>query len=706
MPTPAHPQHPSEHPSASTGDGPVRLFSTSPVALIEIDNPPVNATSQAVRAGLLVALGEADRNPQIAAVVLACAGRTFVAGADIREFGQPPREPHLPDVINAIEACSKPVVAAIHGTALGGGCEIALACHARVMEPGAALGLPEVKLGLVPGAGGTQRLPRLVGMEAAIDLVSSGRTVKAAEALRLGLVDRLSDRDLRTDAMDLAREMIGKPPRRTGEQPVTGMDAQAAVAKVAEIRRKARGAEAPGRAAELVLLAASLPLAEGMAREREAFLELRSSEQSAALRHAFFAEREVMRVPGLDNVAPRPIQKVGIIGAGTMGSGIAIAFADAGFDVKVVETNEQALAAGKARISDIYDKQVVSGRLTTAARDERLALIGYEIGTTSLSDRDLVVEAVFEDLEVKRSLFRDLDAILTPGAVLATNTSYLDVGLIADATARPADVLGLHFFSPANVMKLVEIVRTDATAADVVATGLAIAKRLRKVPVVCRVCDGFVGNRILTRYRQQAEYLLEEGALPHEVDAAMEAFGFPMGPFAVSDLAGLDIAWARRKRLAATRDPRERYVDVADRLCEAGRFGRKTGAGWYRYEGGKREPDPFVTALIEEASQRRGLTRRAISAAEIQARLRAAMVNEACKILDERIVERPLDVDVVMMHGYGYPAWRGGPLFEADRVGLKAILDHVNERARLDGPGWEPASGLVSRAASGARFYP
>ncbi|QRM30176.1 3-hydroxyacyl-CoA dehydrogenase NAD-binding domain-containing protein [Microvirga sp. VF16] len=694
--------------AAVTPDGtePVRLVQTIPVALIEIDNPPVNATSQAVRAGLLAAIQEVDRNSQIEAVVIACAGRTFVAGADIREFGQTPREPHLPDVINAIEACSKPVVAAVHGTALGGGCEIALACHARVAVPDASFGMPEVKLGLVPGAGGTQRLPRLVGLEAALDLVTSGRTVKAAEALRLGLIDRLSSGDLRQDAMELARELVGQPLRRTGERTVTALETQATVGKLAEIRRKARGAEAPGKAAELVLLSATLPLSDGMARERETFLELRSSEQSAALRHAFFAEREVTRLPGLDSVEPRPVQKVGIVGAGTMGSGIAIAFADAGFDVKVVETSEQALAAGQARITDVYDKQVASGRLTTAARDERLQAISYAVGTDALSDRDLVIEAVFEDLEVKRTLFRDLDAILKPGTILATNTSYLDINLIAAATSRPVDVVGLHFFSPANIMKLLEIVRTDATADDVVATGLSLAKRLRKIPVVCRVCDGFVGNRILSRYRQQAEYLLEEGALPHEVDAALEDFGFPMGPFAVSDLAGLDIAWARRKRLAPTRDPRERYVDIADRLCEAGRFGRKTGAGWYRYEGGKREIDPLVTALVEESSQRRGLTRRSISADEIQSRIRAAIVNEACKILDERIVERPLDVDVVMMHGYGYPAWRGGPLFEADRVGLQSILDQARERAERDGPGWEVAESLTSRAASNAKFYP
>lgn len=684
---------------------PVRLSVTSGVALIEIDNPPVNAISQAVRAGLLTAIQEVSKSPKIEAAVIACAGRTFIAGADIREFGQPLREPHLPDVINAIEACSKPVVAAIHGSALGGGCEIALACHGRIIDRNAAMGLPEVKLGLVPGAGGTQRLPRLVGIEAAIDLITSGRSIKVDEALRLGLVDRVSDNDLRISAHSFARELAGKPLRRTGTLMITALDPRFVEVKIAEVKRKARGAEAPSEAAELVLLAATLPLPDGMARERETFLKLRSSDQSAALRHAFFAERDVTRVPSLDNITPRSVQKIGIVGAGTMGSGIAVAFVDAGFDVKITETSEEALTAGKARIEAIYDKQASSGRLSDAGRDERLRAISYSVGIRALSDRDLVVEAVFEDLEVKKTLFRELDTVLRPGAILATNTSYLDVNLIADVTSRPADVMGLHFFSPANIMKLVEIVRADHTAADVVATGISIAKRLRKIPVVCGVCDGFVGNRILSRYRQQAEYLLEEGALPHEVDAALEAYGFPMGPFAVSDLAGLDIAWARRKRLAANRDPKERYVDIADRLCEAGRFGRKTGSGWFRYENGRKEIDPFVTSLIEEASRRRGLERRSIPTAEIQARIHAAIVNEACKILDEQIVERPLDIDVVMMHGYGYPAWRGGPLFEADRTGLRGILEQINERAEKDGAGWEPSDGLTRRFASGERFY-
>ena len=694
--------------AASPADeNPVRLTPTSPVALIEIDNPPVNATSQAVRAGLLAAIHEVDRNPQIEAVVIACAGRTFVAGADIREFGQPPREPHLPDVIDAIEACSKPVVAAVHGTALGGGCEIALACHARIADPGASFGLPEVKLGLVPGAGGTQRLPRLIGLEAALDLVSSGRMVKAAEALRLGLVDRLSSGDLRQDAMELARELIGKPIRRTGEQTIAGMDSQNASAKTAEIRRKARGAEAPGKAAELVLLAADLPLKEGMARERETFLALRSSEQSAALRHAFFAEREVTRLPGFDAVEPRPVQKVGIVGAGTMGSGIAIAFADAGFDVKVVETSEQALAAGEARITDNYDRQVASGRLTAAARDERLRAITYAVGIETLSDRDLVIEAVFEDLEVKRALFRDLDAILKPGTILATNTSYLDISLIAAATSRPARCGGAAFLQPGqrDEASRNRADRCDgrrcrrhrprprqAPAQD--PGGLPGLRRLRRQPhpIALPPAGGVSarGRRAAARGRCGARGLrLPDGAvcrLGH--GRPRHRLGTPQAP------------------CAATAIRNERYVDIADRLCEAGRFGRKTGAGWYRYEGGKREIDPSVTSLVEEASQRRGLTRRRISAEEIQARIRAAIVNEACKILDERIVERPLDVDVVMMHGYGYPAWRGGPLFEADRIGLQPILAQVKERAERDGPGWEVAEGLVRRAASNAKFYP
>jgi len=654
----------------------------------------------------MAAIAEIQENPLFDAAVIACAGRTFIAGADIREMGQPPREPHLPDVVNAIETCTKPVVAAVHGTALGGGFEVALACHARVFAPSASAGLPEVKLGIVPGAGGTQRLPRLIGMEKALDLVSSGRNVKSEEALELGIADFIAKGDLRQEAVDLARSLVGSALRRTGELRVAAFDRAAVEAKLSEIRKRARGAKAPGRAADLVLRAADLPLSEGLARERETFLELRASDQSAALRHAFFIERDVWRVPGLEGVAPRPVQSVGVVGAGTMGAGIAVAFADAGIPVTVIEASEQALAAGQGRIKEIYDRLVASGRLSASAAAERNGAVEFHRELAALSDRDLVIEAVYEDLDVKRTLFRDLDRVVKPGAVLATNTSYLDVGLIAAATDRPQDVVGMHFFSPANVMRLVEIVRTDETAADVVAAGLAVVKRLGKIPVVCRVCDGFVGNRILSRYRLQAEYLLEEGALPQDVDAALEAFGFPMGPFAVSDLAGLDIAWARRKRLAPTRDPRERYVDVADRLCEAGRFGRKTGAGWYRYTGSRREPDPLVTELVEEASKRRGLVRRPISAQEIQARIRTAIVNEAAKILDERIVERPLDVDVVMINGYGYPAWRGGPLFEADGVGLTAILDEVKRSAERDGPGWEPAAGLVRRAESGERFYP
>ncbi|HEX2134723.1 MAG TPA: 3-hydroxyacyl-CoA dehydrogenase NAD-binding domain-containing protein [Microvirga sp.] len=685
---------------------PVRVERAGPVAIVEIDNPPVNAISHAVRAGLMEAVREVRENAGIEAAVIACAGRTFIAGADIREFGQPPREPHLPDVVNAIEACPKPIVAAVHGTALGGGFEIALACHARVFDERAAAGLPEVKLGLVPGAGGTQRLPRLVGVDKALELIASGRTVKAAEAREGGIADRIAAGDLRRAAVELARSLVGQPLRRTGELAVPPFGREAAAGKVAEIRRKARGAEAPGRAADLVLLAAELPLSEGMDRERETFLELRAGDQSAALRHVFFAERDVWRVPGLEDVAPRTVSSVGVVGAGTMGSGIAVAFADAGFPVRVIEATEEALAAGRSRVKDIYGRLAAAGRLSASAADERQGRIEFQRDLASLADRDLVVEAVFEDLEIKRALFRDLDRVLRPGAVLATNTSYLDIGLIAAATGRPADVVGLHFFSPANVMRLLEIVRTDATAPDVVATGLAVAKRLGKIPVVCRVCDGFVGNRILSRYRQQAEYLLEEGALPQEVDAALEAYGFPMGPFAVSDLAGLDIAWARRKRLAATRDPRERYVDVADRLCEMGRFGRKTGAGWYRYAGSRREPDPLVARLVEEASERRGLQRRPISPEEIQSRVRAAIVNEAAKILDEAIVERPLDVDVVMIHGYGYPAWRGGPLFDADLIGLDTILAEVKRTAERDGPGWEPAAGLLRRAETGERFYP
>jgi 3-hydroxyacyl-CoA dehydrogenase len=683
----------------------VRLDRQGPVALIVIDNPPVNASSQAVRRGLFDAIAAAEADAAVDAIVIACDGRTFVAGADVREFGKPSLDPILPVVVQRIEDSTKPVVAAIHGTALGGGFEIALGCHARVMARDAAVGLPEVKLGLIPGASGTQRLPRLVGMLPALDLATSGRRVSAPEALTLGIADRIAESDLRASAVALAGSLAGRPLRRLSQQEVPAFDVSAFDAAAAAARRKARGQIAPGVAADTVKLAATMPFAEAMMKERETFIGLVASDQSKALRHAFFAEREVTRVPHLEGVTPRGVGKIGIIGAGTMGAGIAVAFADAGFPVTVVETSAEAVEAGRGRIAGLWERQIKSGRITAAQRDEKLARVALSQDYAALGDADLVVEAAFEEMQVKKDVFGKLAQVAKPGAVLASNTSYLDINEIGASNGRPADTIGLHFFSPANIMRLVEVIEPSAAAKDAVATGVAIAKKLGKIPVVCGVCDGFVGNRILACWRAVTDMMIEDGALPQEIDAALEAYGMAMGPFAVSDLSGLDIGWARRKRLAPTRDPRVRYAGtVADHLCEAGRFGQKTGAGWYVYPDGKRTVDPFVTGLIEKISAEKGITRRPFQAGTIERMVRAAMVNEGARILSEGIVPRALDIDVVLMTGYGFPGWRGGPMFEADQTGLDAILADVRALQAFAGPGFEPAP-LLEELAQAKRSF-
>ncbi|PZO78065.1 MAG: 3-hydroxyacyl-CoA dehydrogenase [Mesorhizobium amorphae] len=635
------------------------------VALVLIDNPPVNAAGHAVREGLVRALREANADASIEAIVIAAQGSTFVAGADVKEFGQPPREPFLPDVVSAIEASAKPVVAAIHGTALGGGLEIALGCHARILDPKAQVGLPEVKLGIIPGAGGTQRLPRLAGIPAAIDIASSGRRVPAPEALALGIADRVAETDLRAEALELARSLAGTAPRRTGEHPVPPFDREAAEAQIAAVEKKARGQRSPGEAARTVLLAADLPLSEGLAAERARFTEILPSDQAKALRHVFAAERLAAKVPGLEGVQPRTVHTVGVVGAGLMGAGIATAFADAGFTLCVVERDQPSLEAGQARITALYDRSLKSGRIDAATRAKRLAQFSFHADRAALAPCDLVIEAVFDDLAVKQELFAEVSRIVRPDALLATNTSYLDPDRIADVVEHPERLLGLHFFSPANIMRLVEVVRAEKTAADVLATGLSIAKRLGKLGVVSGVCEGFIGNRIFTAYRRECDFMLEDGALPHEIDAALEKFGFPMGPFAVGDMAGLDISWARRKRAAATRDPAERYVAIADQLCEAGRLGQKAGRGYYLYTDGKRTVDPDVTALIENASAEKGITRRPFSEEEIVSRVLDAIVAEGKAILAEGVALRASDIDLVLINGYGFPAWRGGPMFRA-----------------------------------------
>jgi 3-hydroxyacyl-CoA dehydrogenase len=632
------------------------------VLVVTIDNPPVNALSADVRAGLMAALDHAEASADIVGVTVTGAGRIFIGGADIREFGKPPVEPHLPNVLDRIENFAKPVIAAVNGAALGGGCEVALACHGRIAGEKASFGLPEVKLGIVPGAGGTQRLPRLIGIPAAIDMTGSGRSVKPEEAASLGLADKIAV-DPAAEAAQLARAVADTPLRRTGALAVPVADAAAVEAAAKKILSKARGQASPGEAVRLVRAAADMGLRDGLAEERATFIRLRDSREAAALRHVFFAERAAGKLDKLEGVAPREVKTVGIVGTGLMGAGIAVATLTAGYRVIGVEQTAEAAAAGRNRIAGMLDKAVESGRLSAASRDESLARLTVVADAVELAPADLVIEAVFDDLTVKTDLFRKLDGIVRADAILATNTSYLNPDEIAAATAHPERVVGLHFFSPANIMRLTEVVDCKATAPDVLATALAFAKKLGKLPIVCGVTEGFIGNRIYSAYRREAEFMVEDGAAPDEVDAALEAWGFPMGIFTVNDMAGLEIAWAKRKRQAATRDPKERYVEIPDRLCEAGRFGRKSGRGWYDYSSGHRAVDPQVTALIETARAAKGIVPRRFSSEEIVARLLKAMADEGSALLTERIAARASDIDLVMINGYGFPAYKGGPMF-------------------------------------------
>lgn len=682
----------------------VRVLRDGEVAILEIDNPPVNATSQAVRRALLDAVQRAQSENETRAILICGAGRTFTAGGDITEFGKPPREPHLPDVINRIEESAKPVVVAWHGTALGGGCEIGLGAHKRIIAKDGLVGLPEVKLGLLPGAGGTQRLPRLIGPVAALDLIATGRMVGAEEALRLGLVDQIAEGDLRAEGIALARSLIGQMQPRLSTRPTPPAEPEAWQAMVDRVNREAKGRVAPLRAIELVSQSLTLAFGIAQANERRAFFELMSSDQSLALRHFFSAERETGKRPELANIRSREISHVGIIGAGTMGSGIAVAFLDAGFRVTLVEADETALQAGIERINGLYQRSIRSGRMDEATRNARLTALQPTTDMAKLAETGLVIEAVFEDMAIKLELMKQLGRLLPASTLVASNTSYLDLEQMADALPGPERFLGLHFFSPAHVMKLVEVVRAARSSPETIATGLAIARKLKKIAVVTGVCEGFIGNRILAKFRAQCEFMLEEGALPREIDAAMEGFGLAMGPFAVQDLAGLDIAYARRKRLAPTRSPDERDVPIVDRLVDEGRLGQKAGRGWYLYENGKRSPDPAVEAMIRMHAAASGRPQRNFNASDIQNRIVAAMVNEGAKILAEGIAARAFEIDLVLVHGYGFPAWRGGPMHYADRVGLKNILSIAKTAAMRDGKGFEVAPLLEELAQSQRRF--
>ncbi|QIR86941.1 3-hydroxyacyl-CoA dehydrogenase NAD-binding domain-containing protein [Paracoccus sp. AK26] len=636
------------------------------IAVVTIDNPPVNALSQALRQGLWDAVASLDADPQVRAVVLVCAGRTFIAGADVTEFGKPPQAPHLPDLVDRIEGAQKPWVAAIHGSALGGGFEVAMGCRFRVAVEGASVGLPEVSLGIVPGASGAVRTPRLAGVEAAVELVTSGKPVKAAKALSLGLVDAVFADDLQAHALAFARDALTRDlPPPVSVRSVTAPDPGFWDEKRKAVAKAAKGAEAPLRALDCLRKASEAPFAEALAHERQTFLDLRGSDQAAALRHVFFAERAAPRPAHLTGVDPLPLRSAGVIGGGTMGAGIAATLRDAGIPVTLIERDDEALKRGMATLRAIFEGAVKRGKLTEAQAQDRMAGVTATTDYAALSDADLVIEAVFEEIGVKRAVFYQLAAACRPDAVLATNTSYLDPRLIAEGLPNPGRFIGLHFFSPANVMRLLEIVPVPETSDRTLATGFALGRMLNKIPVQSGICEGFIGNRILKRYRTSAEALVRKGIAIADIDAAMRDYGLAMGPFEAQDLGGLDIAYLQREGArAAGQDVPETLGDV---LVRAGRKGQKTGGGWYDYAPGDRKPQPSATVadlLAERISTRAAMDRDAIAR-----HLVAEMAAEGQAILDEGIAAKASDIDLVEIHGYGFPRWRGGPMWATGHRG-------------------------------------
>ncbi|HEX9000074.1 MAG TPA: 3-hydroxyacyl-CoA dehydrogenase NAD-binding domain-containing protein [Blastocatellia bacterium] len=694
----------------------VSLSRAGEIGVISINNPPVNALSPGVPEGIAAAIAEVAADASLKGAVMIGSGQTFIAGADIKEFGkitsgQRKEGINFLDVIKSIEDCPKPTVAAIHGTAFGGGLEVAMGFHYRVAVASAQVGQPEVKLGIIPGAAGTQRLPRLAGVAKAVQMCADGNPVSAKEALAVGIIDRIVDGDLLEGALAFLREKIaaGEQPPKTRERNEKLGD-EAANAPIFEAARaqakKARGLMAPQAAIEAVEAATKLSFDEGVARERELFNQCLHSDQSKAMIHVFFGEREVAKIPGIGrDVQQIEIKKAAIIGAGTMGGGIAMNYANAGIPVILKETTQEALDRGLAIIRKNYQNSVNKGRFPQEVMDKRMALITPQLSYDGFEEADIITEAVFEGMALKKEVFAELDKIAKPGAILASNTSTLNIDEIASATSRPEFVIGHHYFSPANVMRLLEIVRGQVTSKEVIATSMALAKRLKKVGVLVGNCYGFVGNRMLHQYGREAQFLVEEGAKPQEVDGALYKFGMAMGPLAVGDLAGLDVGWRIRKEFKHLEKAGVRHPLIADLLCEMGRYGQKTGAGWYKYdENRKATPDPEVEKLIEDVAAEAQINRRTITEEEIIERTQYALINEGAKILEEGIALRAVDIDIVYINGYGYPAWRGGPMWYGDTVGLKNVYDRVCQFYEEHGELWTPAPLLKQLAEEGKTF--
>lgn len=689
---------------------PVTFTTQGRIGIATIDNPPVNALSQGVRKGLGDAVSQALADPKVEALVIVCAGRTFIAGADIKEFGKPMQPPLIQDMVGNIEASTKPVIAAIHGTALGGGLEVALSCHFRVAAPTAKVGLPEVKLGILPGAGGTQRLPRLIGVEAALKMITEGGEVAAPAAQKMGILDALIEGDLTVGAIAFAEKALAekRPIRRTGEL-TAKLDNPAIFEETAKaLAKRQRGYLAPQKCVEAVKMATALPLAEGSKREYAMCKELLDGPQSRAQRHMFAAEREVAKIAGVSEDTPaRDVKTAAVIGMGTMGVGIAMCFANVGIPVVVVDRKQETLDKALGKIRKMYEGNVAKGSMAQVEMDKRLALIKPTLSYSDLVDVDLVIEAVYEDMIEKKDVFAKLDSVCKPGAVLASNTSYLDIDQLADATKRPQDVVGMHFFNPANIMRLLENVRPGKAAPEVLQTIMKTGKKIGKLPVLVGVCDGFVGNRMLSKRSREGFFMTEEGATPWQIDRVLFDFGFPMGPYSVGDLAGLDVAWAARKARWDKLTDRERAANILDQICELGRFGQKTNAGYYKYDEKRNAtPDPFIEELIVKHSATRGLTRRAISDQEILERCLYAMINEGAKILEEGVVPRPHEIDVIWVNGFGFPAYRGGPMFYADQLGLENVYKTMLKyRDQVGEQFFTPAPLLEKLAKSGKSFY-